>query len=405
MKTTIKLLAYTLLCSSVAQAQIKDSIAHQSVSLNYTIDMGSTGINNQMLYKLGLGGYINPQLIQTNHNKLANASTLGSYSNIDATYSIQYKHPDTSRLRFNSISLQRSSAQGFTFSRDLFGLLFQGNSPYLGRNLRLDNSHLQAINFYNLQAGFQIPNKKNLSPDKFQIRAASAGLALVTNLLDIKVQNGQIYTDTAGDFIIARLNMRSSSSNHNHISGIGPSFGLIASVNRNTTIQISNLGFAYMFNTQNRKPTGQLKDIRIDQVQITSAQLNNTAWAQQQADTILEQLLPPSVVTKPLKMLPIVIQMQNKISRRLNVDVNYLAIKAYIPQITGYYKLTGKRSKLQLYGIGQLGGFDTYNIGIQTAIAIHPKLFLSAQILGLEAIALPTRTHGLGAHIGLLSNF
>ena len=103
-----QLFKYILFISPLcSQAQSDTSFVKAHSAINYSTMLGSTGMNNDMLYRLGFGGYISSEAIDRNEDGMGTTSKVGSVSNIDMVH--YFKAPlfgQQKKFRWRSVGLE-----------------------------------------------------------------------------------------------------------------------------------------------------------------------------------------------------------------------------------------------------------------------------------------------------------
>jgi hypothetical protein len=260
MNLKICLLSFYLISLNVFQGIAGDSLdvqrilfreykwlgEHSKLELKLDATINSTGlpavISNAFVYKK----YINAtqktdasSRLNDTKNRLGGAVNAG----------IQYNwYPNNSWKQSDiiaGISYQYNQFFTLNFSESLFNLAMQGNAPYAGRTVFLNNEQLYNVQYQSLKFHYL---KKNGSQN---LRVA-LGLAKGDFHNQISIRQASVFTDLTGAFIDLSLNGKtfSSSASINTIRNGLPSAGPIADLaygisggNWSMDLSAENLGF------------------------------------------------------------------------------------------------------------------------------------------------------------------
>jgi len=322
MKLHYKLLLFLVPTALDAQLDsIPQSFIMPSTELGYSIHMGSTGMNNDMLYKLGLGGHISSEAIDRNEEGMGKVSKVGSISNLDLTH--YFKAPlfgQREKFRWRSVGVNYATAQSAIFAKDAWRLLFKGNSDYLGQTLEINKLNYTRWNSTSLNASFSLSEKTSRIGERLTLDYLSFGLDLVHQFNNARFGNSDLYTDSNANFINTRLQGAYVLGNSNRaLDGIGTHIGAGFKIGR-LKLSIDKLGFAYMGNLNSYKVNteqtfgGNFKSVddipvkTISQADIQRSQLNSGAWVNKQRDTIINTFVPTKENASAIRLLPFIIQ-------------------------------------------------------------------------------------------------
>jgi hypothetical protein len=219
----------------------------QFYETDFQYDVGSHGLNNSILFKFGLGGFIDDNLKLEVLNRLNTINYFGQY----AHYGITYRQENRRLLGLNRMGLQFSAHWNnfseLAFTEDAFKAVFYGNNNIDNGDLSLSKSGINTLNYYQIKLGLNrfSSNAKhqvlvnlafNLGNDFKRGRAENAGL--FTSILGDSIS---LY----GDFDYYYLNR--ISTNPFDVYGFGAGLDLIYKYKDEENIQfefsVQNLGF------------------------------------------------------------------------------------------------------------------------------------------------------------------
>jgi len=128
-------------------------------------DLYSSTLQNGFSNKLLLGGTISSNEISNQLNLLTNNNSIG----LEANSEIEYRNYAIFPQKKWGILFKTSAntTNSIHYTKDLFGILFQGNYPYLGRPLQLNPSIVQSVSHFKF--GFGIIHKQTKSNVSFNL--------------------------------------------------------------------------------------------------------------------------------------------------------------------------------------------------------------------------------------------
>ena len=412
MKQVFKIFVGLIPTVIFAQSTLPESFTMPHSNVDYKINMGSTGMNNDMLFKLGLGGYISPTTIAKNEEGMGKLSRVGSISAWQAEH--VFKAPlfnQDKKIMLRSVGISYNNASSAVFSTDAWRLLFRGNSPYLGQTLNLDKLNYSQWTSSRVHASFSLSSKASRISSHISLKHVSVGLNLIHNYRRARFGNSSLYTDTNANYIDTRLQGNYIPGNNQAIQGLGIDLGAKITIGQYIELNVTGLGIArmtklaaYKLNstenfTNDYKDVNELPIRRISQAQIQRSQLNSGAWINGQRDTVIKTFVPNKEEISATRLLPFQLEAQyQSLDKKHIVRAYYMYLNGMRPQLTYQHRLLNTPYG-HIYSSLSLGGFDTYDLGVQ--LKIKPKLYthIDIDLRGIEAFIAPTKTHG--TYIGL----
>lgn len=191
-----------------------DTTAYQQeIIFNSVADYATSALENQFTQKFFYGGYIDSSLKNSSFNRHKGINRLG----LDVTGEIEYRHFKGKLLGSDAfgwtIKVGSYNYASAAYPKDVFGLAFYGNEPYLGENINFSGTRFTALSFQKI--GWGIIHKKSKSN-------ASLNLYSVSNFADVTIQKGQLFQSTSGDSLSIALNGEFNYSTGNNFSkGLG----------------------------------------------------------------------------------------------------------------------------------------------------------------------------------------
>jgi hypothetical protein len=233
--------------SQLLQPAYSDSALHQNViETEGVLEYQGTAMRGEFQNTLIFGGFIDEEMKSRSFDRHGELNRLGGNGNGE----IRYIH-GAGRI-FDHDTLTWMIKAGYTaignlqYGKDAFGLVFYGNSDYLGKTAVLTNTRLDCMQFQKI--GFGLVSKKNKT-------SVTLNLVNVQNYAGGYVRKGEIEHAADGSQIAMTLN-----GDFRYGQGSSFSKGLGAAVDIDyrirvpwfkgtfSTFQLSaqNLGFAYM---------------------------------------------------------------------------------------------------------------------------------------------------------------
>lgn len=179
------------------QAQIKIASKNYDQSFRFDFDakIGSA-LNNDFIYKLANGGFIDNSIKDKNLNRLRTENLFGQAYNSGIYYSQENrKIGNLDHLGFQ-LGIQWHYRQELVFSQDLFELLFYGNYDFINQKADVSTAY-SSLNYTSLKMGL---NKTFLN-NKLKI-AANLNLNFGHSMRDFNIENGQFYTSINSDSLV-----------------------------------------------------------------------------------------------------------------------------------------------------------------------------------------------------------
>jgi len=220
------------------------SRCNQEIILSGTGEFGSTSLRNEFTSKLIFGGEITEPIKQSTFRKHTAINRVG----IDLNSELEYRNYNSSMFKKENLGfLVRGGYYAIgsgAYSREAFGLTFNGNSDYLGETINLAGTSFSFLVFQKI--GFGVINKvtkSNVSLNLFNISDVYTG----------RIQKGLVVQNSEGTFLDADLKgnfTHSTSSSYSKGIGVGIDIDyriLLDVDSKKSTFQVltKNLGVAH----------------------------------------------------------------------------------------------------------------------------------------------------------------
>ncbi len=336
--------------------------AKSYLEINAQGDWHSNSLNNLFAERMVLGGYIDQEMIDFIDEDLESFNRMGG--NLFAGMQL-YSFND-SLFKKNKWGLKvkvEQRSEGFvSFSKDLFHLVFEGNTTYKGQELDLSNTNISLFTYQKM--GIGIFNKRDFS---------EITLSMINgqSFVQLQIPNASFYTTDIGDTLILNAQGFAHRSNPNR-SGFGISNGVGMALDFKANIplydqkgyillEMNNLGFIHW----NKKSVRQEIDttnsyVGIDIHDLLDAQNTSSSFAVfdstfYSSDTLgLYTWLPTYGKVSLLRYF--------KEKDYLELGIIVRAYRAFIPQLfVGYNYFMTDNAQVGLKA--SYGGYGKFRIG------------------------------------------
>lgn len=187
----MKILICIFLILSFSAMYGQTSHANSSIIKSSTnIEYFSSAVSNAFIHKMLFGGEITNALISQNTSKSDKINTLGGQFNSNLSYRLTPS--DTLKKYGIQVSIGEQLFGSTNYHDSLFGLIFNGNKPYLGSSIPLSNTSFNYISRSKFGIGFV--SKKNNNRLLLSISA-------IKNYSSILINRGSIYVPSNTSYI------------------------------------------------------------------------------------------------------------------------------------------------------------------------------------------------------------
>ncbi len=392
---------------------------------NYVIETGSNSIPFEMMSRMVLGGYISTDRMESITNSLSENNRLGFYQSWHiGLYPIPkiFETQSENKLALKQVRFISESFGGATFTEDAFGLIFRGNTPYLGKELNTGSNRFMTFSQKGLRFDFE---KKSFS--------WAVQLHQISNYNNLQTENLSVYSSSIGDSIAMKGSMFSQTSDPNESAGWGAqlNFSYFKKIGKGVAFfGFENLGINQLSNVKTIYRGVQFENSSIDPIKwvdeekITIVPLNlaisdlvGSKWFRNTRDTLIQDLNFDTITQRGTFYTPIHLfaqyhrNLNNNSSSGLmwyNVRVDYRYLLGYFPKLSTTFNFKpfakGKLRNLNVHGGVSLGGFDTWDINAGVEWYTNP-LYIKLHFTGIESFIAPSSQHGGGMQLTLFYPF
>lgn len=323
-------------------------------------DLGTTSINNALFSKLLVGGSIDSILKKENLENHGPVNRMGLALQTEFNY-INYRQKKTERKVGFILKTGVYGVGTAVYSKDLFGVLFEGNQNYLGKTIDFSGSKFDFMSFQKLGIGLiHKKTKSYLTLNAYAINSYVKG----------GFQNGQIYQTSNGDSLSVLLSGDVTYTSFNSLFngfgiGIDGEYNLPFLINENRLailqISVKNIGIGFLTNpveNYNMRFGKAYNGLTFQQIFDLNSGYNQTA--------LLDSLgIQKTSLENQMVVMPGFIQIgkiaTNLTERKLQsiFGIRILIVSGYSPLV--YAGLNYKLNNFfQFGGVASYGGFSNF---------------------------------------------
>ena len=338
---------------------------HNELIVSGNVELSSTSIQNQLVKKLIYGGEITNDQINTSLSKHLSMNRLG----LDLNSEIEFRNFKSTIFKKSNwgylLKAGYYTIGGANYSKDLFGLVFNGNQNYLGGTAVFSGTSFAFTTFQKI--GFGIIDKKSKS-------SISLNYINASDYQNAMVKEGTM--DLTADGTLVKLNSKGgyrSSQGTNIFKGIGVGvdidyrFMIIRNGIKNSTFQFlaKNLGFVNYFaglRTYQMDTSLVYDGFKLNQLYGNQSIFNDSV-------SLLDSLHIQQSVEKKLIFLPGFLQFGKILNDNYGLKWDYFygirlyPTLAYTPML--YVGVQWKpTSKVDVGAQASVGGFSRFRMGV-----------------------------------------
>ena len=386
---------------------------------------GSNTVPLALASKFITGGYISPDEMKKYESKLLVDNRLGYLQDMSVSvYPIPGLTESNDQLALKQITVGTMSLGGISFTKDAFGIVFRGNTPYIGQRKELgSNSFIQLRQRY-IDFEFKLPVKTGNWSFSTQVK-----LSQVLDFQRAETNNLFLETDKNADSILLGGNFFSQQTGYDFWgTGVGFQMGFGAyryAGGGGLSIEVYNLGVlsvngiqrqsrGYAWEQGNLKPGAELNlnDVNIQSVGLTGTDIKASNWFDRQRDSVEARLNIEEGVQRGTVLSPFTasINYSNALFGAkitgYRIGVKYIHMVGFTPRFSGEIQWTPIKGLRLNHGVS-LGGFDAFDVNSSLTFDAGrvngETLMWSVYLRGIESFLVPSEFHGGG--IGIEVNY
>lgn len=290
----------TVLAQQFIPIQSDTTRYSQEFIISGIAEVSSTSLRNEFTSKILIGGEITDRIKQSSYSKHLLKNRFG----LDISSEIEYRNMYVNLLKNNNIGFLIKGGYytigSINYSKDLFSLIFNGNSEFNGKTAQFSGTNFSFFNFQ--KKGFGCINKKtksNLSLNYYNVSDYYSG----------DIQKGELSQNEEGTSALLSLNGEvRQAKGSNFVKGFGGGidldyrFNLFLNKEQKSTFQFvaKNIGAVYL--TKELKVYGIDSSYTFDGFKLN--QLYGSSSFLKDSVSILDTLNIQSTVEKKIVLLP-----------------------------------------------------------------------------------------------------
>lgn len=251
---TIKLIGVLVLISTSLFGQekpkkfiIKSANYDQFIGIDYDFDGGGSALKNAFLSKFLFGGYIDNELKNNILDKHSHLNFLGKETGINIFYRQENREMFGMNQMGFQVEMQWKNYLELDYTKDLFQLIFFGNTDFLNKSAILSETKFSSLNYYQIKAGL---NRYSSNKRHYFLFNLALNLGNDINLAIAK--DAYFYSSENGDSIALEGNLnynyiKSTATGPHNIFGFGAGMDLIYKYKIEDDFrleaEVKNLGF------------------------------------------------------------------------------------------------------------------------------------------------------------------
>ena len=382
---------------------------------------GSNTVPLALASKFLTGGYISPDEMKQYESKLLVDNRLGYLQDMSVSvYPIPGLTESNDQLALQQITVGTMSLGGISFTKDAFGIVFRGNTPYIGQRKELGSNSFMQLRQRYIDFDFKIPVKAGNWSFSTQVK-----LSQVLDFQRAETNNLFLETDKNADSIILGGNFFSQQTGYD-FWGTGVRFQMGFGAFRYAgsgvlSIQVSDLGVlsvngiqrqsrGYDWEQGNLKPGAELNlnDVNIQSVGLTGTDIKASNWFDRQRDSVEARLNIEEGVQRGTVLSPFMasINYSNALFGAkitgYRIGVKYIHMVGFTPRFSGEIQWTPFKGLRLNHGVS-IGGFDTFDVNSSLTFDAGringETLQWSVYLRGIESFLVPSEFHGGGIGI------
>ena len=375
------------------------------VRIQGDVNFGSNGIDNVFANKFAFGGHIESDRISDIYSNMNKNGRVKA----DLSYQVQYWGNDSfNKKKWNVYGGIGSRLYGqSTFNKDVFGILFRGNKPYAGTTLDLSDTKGMLIQYMKYSIGVHREYMKYIGelPELSSYLGVSLSYIQGIDYINFETRQTSLFTEASGQYV--DLDLQFNLERASRPKGLGNTQGhgvaidaFYGKINKSFfwEASVSDLGIVSY---------GKIISFEKDTIGVRFEGQKIVAGGgslSEVLDSIVAIVEPKGEEKSETVMLPAIFHFRlgKKISKTLTADAvlyytltrnNFPFLKARITKENGNFT----------YGASLgMGGYERSPIiGFHGSTKIMDKIYLQAQVAGVESYFVPSFFQGFQASAGL----
>ena len=365
----------------------------KTIGVSLYSEGGSSGMPLAITGRFMLGSYIPAERIDKTEERLKSKVRGG----LAATMQLNVT---------DKLYVRRHQMGGICFNDDAFRLVFQGNGAYLGQTL--DASIGKATQWDIVELGIGFRKSKRLLNGEGEVRfSGTINPGLLRSYSGVKDFRAKVFTDTLAqnvDVLWGGTMQRATGGVGLTVNaGVTYDFSVVGSWSI-IYLGIEKFGLYYTgsYKTYSRAPGIANSTVRLQAANTSLNRIFRGDWFGDRVDTVKQQLGLDSTRGSKTLLSPFELSVSGLHKHMGWVALSYRHLPGYLPRLDWQPNTRLELGAVRFYPSVALGGFDTWNINLQSSWNWKPMkrggLFVNLRLEGLESLVMPGRLNGFGAY-------
>ncbi|MFC2111297.1 hypothetical protein ACFLQ5_02475 [Bacteroidota bacterium] len=392
-----------------------ENMKSQTIFSSIDLSLNSSAITNQFIDSYINGKFITQKLKNRNYDRMSKNNVFGFNNDFKAAY---FFKPVNSLFSISNLGLfftiENHDLIEIKFRKELFNLMFNGNSQFAGKSVDLNDMLYRQLNYQ--QFKFGLFKSVNWFPGE-SIIGASIAINKGQKELTARIDEASLYTHQYGESLNLNLKMDVNRTDTNHtkllaFNGIGTSidfFYLYDNLNGDKLLfEMENFGFIRWNKNSNsfaKDSAYSFEGWPIDNI----LNVRDDEFDNFKSDTLVSEFAFDKVSKPYSSFLP----MQIKFSYTKKIITEKLSITASVKEIffsafKPYYTLKPNYNfhpKLGISALVTYGGYGGFNSGIEVNIQDIKGFTLCVGSNFINSYLYPENYSGQGGYLRLYKTF
>lgn len=378
--------------------------------LHTTFDLNATSLTNEFINNFYTGSYLSDDLRTYNAGRLKKNNRAG-YSLDGGLY--YFFSPQNFRKKFGYyLGIEEHSLAEINFRQGFYDLLFFGNEPTTGTRVQFNQMKLHSLSYQQFKVGIFKTLHRN---GKVHQMGLALGLNIGQKNTSVEVRRGSLFTAENGEYVELDLNMAIQKTDSNR-NGIGSFNGYGAALDlhynfsdgksNELQVRLNNIGYIRW----DRSPENFQRDtsIRFDGFDVDIFRLDAPLFSENFGDSIVSEVLGNDLQKAYSTMLPMDLHLvythhfgRSRFSLTVEAREKFFSLFRPWVLLKPGYRIPIGRSSIGLYPLFSVGGYGSWNAGLELNAQIGHSTYLSIGSPSLNALICPKKSAGLSVGLTL----
>lgn len=382
---------------------------------SFDLTLNSSALTNQFIDTYINGGFINQELKDKNYNRMKSSNVIGFNNDMKVSY---FFKPSNSFFSTSNLGLffavENHNLIEIKFEKELFNLIFNGNSQFTGMTVDFNNMLFRQLNYQQFKFGMF----KNINGTSAQhIIGAAIAINKGQNELTANIDKAALFTQEYGEYLKLDLKMDVQRTDTNNskllaFNGIGTSLDFFYIYDNakgdKLLFEIENFGFIRwnkMSNSFAKDSAYRFEGWPIDNI----LNVRDDEFDNFKSDTLVSEFAFDKASKSYSSFLPMKIQFsytKEIISEKLSLtasakEIIFSAFKPYFLIKPNYYF----HPNIGISGLVTYGGYGGFNSGLEINIRDIKGFNLTVGSNFIYSYLYPETYAGQGGYLRLYKTF